>query len=195
MASRRSLEELRDSIATLRRRFHEQAVHRLRLGLALLRRDLPLRAVGRLPGDPSTPLRAALGKAQRRWAWSRELIYFLEGKNAATYLSDRKSLGAVETRAVNHTLSDDGLLLRTGVPGTVEGVPVIPGLKIGDELSQELVEEGFRGRTWRELFLIQAHTAVPGQHRNPKEMMENLRDVLDEELLEKFHATPVIRRL
>ena len=43
-------------------------------------RDLERRAMGMLPGDSPTALRTALGKAQRRWPWTAEIIKFLEGR-------------------------------------------------------------------------------------------------------------------
>ena len=43
-------------------------------------------------------------------------------------MADRKSGTTVAARAQSFTLAVDGLLLRTGIPNLLEGVPLIPPL-------------------------------------------------------------------
>ena len=62
------------------------------------------------------------------WPWSKEIIHFLEGKKYKEIVADRKSGTALASRAASFTLAADGLLLRTGIPNLLEGVPLIPPL-------------------------------------------------------------------
>lgn len=95
--------------------------------------ELPLSA-GWVDRAPATPFRQALRAAQQRWPYTKELSSYLRGEKGKDYLSDKGALVTVEHRARQHTLTDDGLVARVNVPDTIEPVPVIPDVVVGNEV-------------------------------------------------------------
>jgi hypothetical protein len=126
------------------------------------------------PGAPHSPLRRALAKAQRESPALLVLIKTLEGKKAKEVAVDLTGYRKAKQQANEHALAPDGVLLQTGVPGTVAGSPVIPDVAVGNALPECCPTTAW---TWRQFYLNLAHQDMPGGHNGPEAMEAGLLGV------------------
>jgi hypothetical protein len=119
------------------------------------------------PGASTLPVRKALAVAQRAYPETAAIIKALEGKKVKEVATDLSGYRKAKGLAREHALASDGVLLKTGLPGTVGGTPVIPALAVGEALKDLCTRPEW---TWRQFYTNMAHQNMPGGHQSAVRM-------------------------